>query len=310
MIHIYNEMATPWILGGKDTNKQDIGVIFRKTLKNIGTDTKIQKAYMLADKDYLDNSNTIECLNKSVNMKDCSEATVVIDKASALYFSKKDLSPFITNKSVVESNTSSLAHMFLASISIKGKKIIKIDNDCIFILKGYTMSGELTLVTSFTEKSGSLIIDMLEGKGVIRYIFRLVNGRIVKEIIPAISKEEYEKTNKVINIIDNFKVRKYVPLRKTHVIIVHEKDLEVAETLISREERTKHEIVVVNRATLDDAIEKLRAENYGAVTLFINSPYRTEETNKIYGNMSKRLDKSFRIIYNVFNTGKVARVKF
>lgn len=293
---IYNETTKPFSI----EKGKDIGVIFRKVTKQQKDDNyktiKTKKMHVLAHKTVLDEIDIEEKINNAVST---DEPVKVINKDSVVYFSKKDLSPFLTTLGKGKAMT------LLVSINLLqgNKKIVSIDNPNIFILKGYIMAGELSLVASFVDQSKDLTISMLEGQDLVRYKFTYIEDEII-----LIKERSLNSTG--ITAPVGFKIKTYIPTQVTSAIVCYNKDKESLESLLSKEDREKHVIVDINNKTLEEELIKLKQDNYGAVTLFVDRNELDDETYKIYRKAITLCQKHLRIVMVLFKNNKIKKIKY
>lgn len=293
-MYIYNETKLPYSVK-KDG---DVGIIFRRSSKgktgDVNKQFKTKKVHVLVHETVL-TPETEENVNKAVLTK---EPIQVSNKPSVLYFSKKELSPFITSLS------SDRSTRLMATISLKGnRRIVSIDNPHVLLLKGYIMGGELTLIASFVDRSQDLTITFVENKKLIKYIFSHSKGEITLKVT-----EEDNVNN--IKPERGFKINTYIPTRMTYCVLCHKKDREALETIIPEEKRKQYKIVEFTNKTIEEELIHLKQENYSAITVFINKPELDDEAQKIYHRSITLSQKRLRVVMLAFNNGEIKKIKY
>jgi len=293
MIGIYNGSKTPWA-----TSKVSDKVLCLFKSKEYPKDGQVNKksahiiAYNTLFGSTLDNALT-SILNGYVNMKTMETLT---DKSTTIIFSKKDYNPFVTER------TKQLKDIFLITLSLRGKRVIDISNENTFLLEGFIMGGELTVIASLNNFENTLqirLLDSVQAKVVV-YTFR--------------RDGENNKMGMTVHTVDaveadfeaSFSMKKFRPSKPTHTIICYRKD---KEQLLQVVDTTVHNIVEISKTTMEQVIKQLKDENYKAVTLFVNDSEVNSVTKKIYGAAMVNLSKNFKTYYELINTGKVRKIK-
>lgn len=294
-MYIYNETNKPYSY----KEGKEVGIIFRKAVKGRTKEAKfpkVKKVHLLAHNSVVDK----DFVNKINNAVETTNPVKITTKQNVLYFSKKDLSPFVTNLG------EGCSTVLMATIKLREnnitRRIIDIEHPYIFLLKGYIFGGELTIAASFVEQSKDLVIRFLEGDNIVKYIFKNKNGRIelVKETTP---------NDKNITATKRFEVKTYVPTRLTHGVLCYGKDKKSLSKVIGKDKLEQHKIIEINNKTLEAQLLELKQDNYGAVTIFIDQSELNDAAQKIYRKVMKLTQTHLRIVMLAFNNGDVKKIK-
>lgn len=293
-MYIYNETKTPYVYEGEKST-----VVISRDLKieRAGEAVKTKRTHILAHETVL-TENFKDEINQIVETK---TPVKVSASDTVLYFSKKELVPYVTTIGDGKST------MLMATISLYRnnirRQIVDIKHPFIYLLKGHVFKGELTVVASFVDSSQDLKIRMLEGNNIITYLFRLVDGEIQLTVEESENAEGVRPTR-------GFYVKNYVPTRLTESIIVMEEDIEALQAIIPEEKRHRHSIIAMTDKTMSTKIRELVASHYTAATIFVNAPEYTEEVrSQLSTILSLPVSSRLTTILIAYNTGKIERLR-
>lgn len=291
MISIYNESRTPW--GLKILNNKVNCFFKEKTYKRKNVEKIVKKSvHILAYTTLFENELD---MSKYVSMDAVEKLS---DKNTTIIFSKKDFNPFITEKA------EPVKDILLLTISLKGRKIVDISNENIFILEGFILGGELNMIASINDLTKPLNITLYDETRdeYDVYSFSSENG---------LCKSSY-KLNENNDDKKQFRLRTFRPARPTYTILTYPQDIEKLQTIV---DFNNHNVVEINNKNINEVTDNLLDQNYKAVTLFIDSEQFDDNENKIYGGMIKNLfykkngNKSFKIINLLLNTKRIIKRK-
>ena len=294
MIGIYNERRNNWE-ATKVNDKVHCLFTSRETEKD---NKKVkQSAHIIVYDSIFNNaSQSLQELATKAEYSNMKDLATISDKNSTIVFSKKDYNPFVSEKS------QQLKDILLISIRLQGRRVIDISNDNTFILDGYIMGGELSLIASLNNFENSLSIKLLsEATGdVTVYTFGRNEDNKLSMTVDNRKADDAEKAQ------EKLKIKKFRPSRPTHAIVVYKKDLEQLQQVVDTK---NHNVVEISKQNMEQVIEELKSQNYKAVTLFVNADEITGVTKKIYGAAMVKFNKEFKTYYELLNTKRVRKVK-
>lgn len=302
MITIFNSTRYAWkikIIEGK------IACFYKDKIYNKkinDTEKKIKKsAHILAYTSLF--PDKVPDLDTFVNMK---TPQVLTDKNTTVIFSKKDFNPFVTEKNEPVKN------ILLVSVPIrKGYKVTDIFTEDVFILDGYILGGELTLIASFNSDKAKMKVTTFDPKTnhVSGYTFSAsTDGIKVTTDINTVTEEKKEEFKNM----KPFKLKVFRPAKPTYTILVYRQDKNKLQNVI---DVNKHNVVEITNKTSIDTIKNLLKENYKAVTIFVDAEEFGQTQQKIYGNLLRKLfttsvdKKKMNIINLLLNNKKIIKKK-
>lgn len=297
MIGIYNETSTKW--AGNKLNEKAVCISKVKEYKYKNRNER-KSAHIITYATMFENdieANLFEKLKTCIKMKDIVTLT---DKTSTtLLFSKKDYNPFITER------TRNLKDIFLVSIDLRGRKVLSVSTENVFILEGYILGGEFTVIASVNSPDDCLKIKLYDStkKKVELYVFgkNAETGALFVNISDEPLAGDEEETK--------YYFKKFRPAKPTHTIFVHKKDKEALLKVLPRPEL--YNIVEITKMTLEEEVKKLLDQHYKAVTFFMDTDDVNDATaKKIYRNFIIEISKRFRLYYEMLNTGKILKTKY
>ncbi len=296
-MYIYNETTKPYSF----KHGEEVSIIYRRATSNRPVEQNktitSKRVHILAHESVVTDS-----VKTNIENAVCTtEPMKITEKESVLYFSKKDLTPFVTALGNGKSTT------LLVTLKLKDKnvsrRVVSIDNPYIFVLKSYVMGGELTVVSSFVEQSRNLTITLLEGNDLVKYTFKCIKGEI--KLVKTVEKNTDGATGE-----KRFKPKSYIPSRMTHAVLCYGKDKESLEKIIPVDKKDQHSIIEITNKTLEEQLIHLKQDNYNAVTIFVDRAELDEEAYKIYRKIIGLTQKHLRIVMVTFNTGEIKKIKY
>lgn len=295
MIGIYNEGRNNW--EASQVNDKVHCVFTNKEIDKGGKKAKQSAHIIVYNSIFDDASQSLHQLTTKAEYCNMKDIATISDKNSTIVFSKKDYNPFVTEKS------QQLKDILLITLRLRGRKVIGISNDNTFILDGFIMGGELSLIASLNNFENSLSINLLNdatGEVTVYTFGRNVEGNVLCMDVATRKAEQTELE------AERIKIKKFRPSRPTHTIIVYKKDLEQLQQVVDTK---NHNVVEISKLDMDKVIEELKDQKYKAVTLFVNTDEITGVTKKIYGAAMVKFNKEFKTYYELLNTKRVRKIK-
>jgi hypothetical protein len=293
MIGIYNETLTNWV--AKEYNEKILNFSKAKEYNRNGKQVRGMVSIGTYSSNFTDVAPIISKLEHLTNM---TEVGLVSNITTSVMFNRKDYSPFIINKDI------SPKDILLISLDLKAKKIVEISSENVFLLEGFLMGGELSIIATLNNKQSTLNVKLLDSDRdkVVTYTFS-VDPEKNKFYVDL---DEMKADCKPEDI--QFKLKRFRPAKPTYAIITHTKDTQKLKSIVDPE---KHYIVEITKQNIDSVIEKLAGEEkYKAVTLFLNTDEVTDTTRRMYGSIITKLQEQFRIYYEMLNTNKIIKAKY
>lgn len=296
MIGIYNNTDSAW---STNVLNEKVTCLFKeKVYERRGQEKPVKRSIHIISYTSLFD----EGLENSIAQVNMTEPKVITDKNTTIIFSKKDFNPFITER------PEHLKDILLLSLDLKGRKIIEISNENIFVLEGFILGGELSLIASLNNQENTLnikLFDKVNNKIDVYTFGKSEDGFCVKQATEVPTGNEGTA---------EFMLKKFRPAKPTFTILTYSQDSENLQPLV---DANTHNIVEVSKKNMDEVVQSLHEEKYKAVTLFVNSNEFGDTEKKIYGALLKRLipfktEKSirFKVVYILLANGKVIKRKF
>jgi len=290
MILMYNETRTPWVV--KVINDKAICLTKVKSYTR-GEEIVKRSAHIFSYSNIFDVPEGVsmeDITKKFVNMNDVK---ILMGKSSSVTFSKKDFNPFITASDYL------LKDICLISIDLKGRKIINVSHEDIFILENFILGGELTMIASLNAFDSALKIKLWDSETntVNVYTFTcegVVPCLVCSEEVPLGNEEEYV-----------LYLRKFRPGRPTHTILALEKDLAKVNKAVDPE---RYNIITITADNTDEILKPLILDNHKAITLFTGKQL-TKHSDIRYRELANILFTNFNLFYELFDNGKVFKSK-
>lgn len=295
-MYIYNETKLPYVYeeGAKKTNVLSRIVSLKKEDNKI-----IKKRSHILVHDSIKTEKFVSNIKKAVSTK---YPVCVSDNKEILYFSKKELVPFVTSLGENECKT------LLATIKMFGadgtrRKLVDIKHPFIYLLKGHLFKGELTVIASFTDESKDLRIRLIEGDKLVTYVFKLVNGKIKLNVKEQQNTEGVQPAQKV-------SIKNYVPSRLTYLVLAFDEAADVIENGEFKNKHGRHSVIKTTSKTLSKTLDEIVAQQYKAITLFVNeSEFNDEVSKQASMLLTMPQAKELKNVLIAYNTGKVERLR-
>jgi hypothetical protein len=304
MLSIYNETNTPWQmekLGGSETVTRFVKRKVLPPYKFIKGGVQSQTVSVLAYTAIIPNiEESINIINGLINSS--IKSVKITDAKTAIIFNKKAFRPFISE------HEDKLKDILLCSINLKGKKVVALDNAETFLLEYFIFSGELSFVVSFNCPNAKLTITLLEedSRKLTTYTFESISGEN-NEITINISDDEVLPEDQYYGLA---KIRRFRPSRATHTIIVRPQDRELLERVV---DTSYHNVIEITSDNQYKVIEALQADNYRAVTLFVDYAYDQSQKVEIaekYFSLKKELPREFKTVFILHNDKRIYKLKY
>jgi hypothetical protein len=300
MLNIFNQSKTPWTL--KEVGKT---ISFSKTKeynrdKNNPTKKIKKSANILVYKSLFDENESMDSLTLTIN-KCVSMDTMqtIVTKNTSIYFNHKAYSPY-----VAESTERNMKDVFLVTLQLRGKQVIEISSTDVFLLEGFVLGGDLTVIASLNDFKQSFFITLLDNstKKITNYVFgRDGEGKPFMDTY----EDDYEDPENETKFI----LKRFRPAKPTNAILVHNKDLDALKTTLG-DNFEKHNVQVFLKNTLEEKIEALLAEKYTAVTLFVNTPRITDDVVTKFYDPIRQNSNRFKLWFDLLSNGKVVKTKY
>jgi hypothetical protein len=304
MLSIYNETKTPWKMEQLGGSENVTRFAKRKTLP----EHKIQEcgiqSQTISVLAYTAIINDMEASKKVVEglVEAQGSATLLTNAKTTVIFNKKAFRPFISE------HEDKLKDILLCSLNLKGKKVVAVDNNETFLLEYFIFSGELSFVVSFNCPQAKLTITLLEedSRKLTTYTFQSNDGETPGIAVDIANNEILPEDESY----DLAKIRRFRPARPTHTILVRPNDRELLESVV---DTGYHNVVMVTKDNLSKVVADLQAENYRAVTLFVDYGFNQSqqiEIAKKYFGLKKELPREFKTVFILHNDKRVYKLKY
>lgn len=299
-MYIYNETNIPFTFeGGKE-----ISLINKKTIQKDEKNFKSRQLHLLLHESITQDSNIKEKIAAAVNTP---QPVKIVDKEICIYFSKKDCSPFITVK---KSHQAEAPKILLVNLQLpRDGRVTLLENPNVFILGGHILDNQCVLALSFVKNSKPLVIEIFDRKDndnrFIDYEIKVENDNIV------VKKDVRKLYANIKYYPPKLRLKPYIPSKPTACIMCYGKDRNSLDKVISEDKKGIHHIVTINsNKTMEEEFIKLKQDNYGAATIFIDKSEFDEEAQKIYRKVITMAQKHLRIVILLFNNGNIKKIKY
>lgn len=291
MISIYNESRTPWEVKQLDESVMRITRTKETTSTQAGKQvSKSRKLNLIAYSRIFNKDIKLqEVLNKAVHQKDLLH---IEGTDTTIVFNRKEFKPFITERAKSEKD------VLLASIFLRGRRILKVRNKNTFLLEFFMLGAEFSFAASFNMPDAQFSIDLLDTRTnkVNVYTFSKKDGGALTVTITERDVTEADVQTRI---------RVFRPARPTHLVLVSAEDLEKAKKHVTTEQ---YNIVTIDPAKLAEEVKPLLAQNYKAVTLFCDTPTRVQAQR--YTKSINTLKPLFDTVFALHNDGKIDKVQY
>lgn len=292
MISVYNETKTTW--GVKSVNESVVRLIKEKVVENKETNEKqVSSVSIIAFTQLFGDVETAE--SRLSKIKFSNFPTVLSYKPTSLVFNRKEFRPFVTERQEPQKQ------VLLASILLKGRRVISIRNRDSFLLDYFIKGGEFSFTASFNRPTAECVIEFYDESEnrVDKYRFFIDSYKNKISLQKSESRLESKFDFKPV------KIYPFRPARPTHLVLANSKDADIINILLNSSYNVKFFDETIS---IDQLIEEAKAENYKAVTLLSNPSSQEEEEHD--KQAISKLVEEFKLVYKMNKSGEITKIKY
>lgn len=305
MFSIYNETKNQWTIEKINDSGNVVRFMKRKDAPESRFNNKRKKitrqvisilAYHSIFEDY---DQVVEIVKGEVN-NDKGVVCPIPTRNTNITFNRKAFRPFVSE------SAENVKDILLASVRLRGRKIVSMDNHNTFLLESFVYSGEFSFIVSFNNPSSKFTFTLLEEetRELTTYEFSSSEEGIVLNITGGEKLPDDES-------YDFIAVKRFRPARVTHLVLTLPGDRAKLDELI---DPSKHTIVEVTPETVREVVEDVKSQFFSAVTLFVNSSsYKYDDAieafEDVYGQEVNFLHE-FKLVYGLFSDRRILKVKY
>jgi len=292
MLFIHNETTTQW--GIQELNNPVIRFSKTKTIKTEEKERVVGMSIIALNRLF----PNMEELKKAVAEAVQTEQPVRIsDENTSVIFNRKAYQPFVTSR------PKNYKDILLATLDIKGKRIIEVYGEKAFLLEYLLGQGEFSFIIALNSLESKYVVKLLDAKKqkVTVYTFgRTEEGVVLEKTV--VDAEETDKDKEL-------RLKKFRPARPTHFVLVHRND---KQSLLEKIDQEQYTVVEFEKKTFEDVIKSLKDQNVRAVTYYADAPFGKVEPDvfRKYKSITDKLRKQFQTVFKLHNDGKVAKMQF